>query len=405
VISGVIPFSDLSTSDLVIDALYEGGTLGDVRDDPLDPLLRVGLQGGFRAANFGASSPRYAVLYSSGVNRDWPDYFDIATGLFTYYGDNKRPGHELHATARGGNRLLRTVFECIHASPPAREDVPPFFIFTRAAGTVGRVVQFRGLAVPGAPAVPPTEDLVAVWKSTMGSRFQNYRALFTVLNAPVVSRAWILDLQNGQALSEHCPTAWRTWVTTGAYNLLRAEPTIQYRTVEQQLPTNESLRAMLNAIYQYFREDPIGFERCAASIAELMDRRVVIDEITRPTADGGRDAVGRYHLGPASDPISIDFALEAKCYSPGLSGMPINTVGVREVSRLISRLRFRQFGILVTTSAVARQAYDEIRQDGHPVIVMCGRDITELLVEKGMSTVAAVEAWLLREFPTASTVS
>ena len=29
-----------------------------------------------------------------------------------------------------------------------------------------------------------TADLVAVWKTTKGQRFQNYRAVFTVLDAP-----------------------------------------------------------------------------------------------------------------------------------------------------------------------------------------------------------------------------
>ena len=54
------------------------------------------------------------------------------------------------------------------------------------------------------------------------------------------------------------------------------------------------------------------------------------------------------------------FALEAKCYAPG------HGVGVRETSRLISRLRYRQFGVLVTTSHLDSQAYQEIREDGHP---------------------------------------
>jgi hypothetical protein len=35
------------------------------------------------------------------------------------------------------------------------------------------------------------------------------------------------------------------------------------------------------------------------------------------------------------------------------------TSGVREMSRLISRLRHRQFGVLVTTSYVDNQAYRE----------------------------------------------
>ncbi len=37
------------------------------------------------------------------------------------------------------------------------------------------------------------------------------------------------------------------------------------------------------------------------------------------------------------------------------------TVGVADVARLISRLRQRQFGVFVTTSVVARQAYKEVR--------------------------------------------
>jgi hypothetical protein len=34
-----------------------------------------------------------------------------------------------------------------------------------------------------------------------------------------------------------------------------------------------------------------------------------------------------------------DFSLEAKCYAPGIRGMTANTIGVKEVSRLISRIR------------------------------------------------------------------
>ena len=45
---------------------------------------------------------------------------------------------------------------------------------------------------------------------------------------------------------------------------------------------------------------------------------------------------------------------------PGLERRGSNTVGVREVSRLISRIRHRQFGVLVTTSVVGRQAYEEV---------------------------------------------
>jgi hypothetical protein len=46
------------------------------------------------------------------------------------------------------------------------------------------------------------------------------------------------------------------------------------------------------------------------------DQRVIIDEITRASVDGGRDAVGRYLLGLSDDPVYAEFSLEAKCYRP-----------------------------------------------------------------------------------------
>ncbi len=85
----------------------------------------------------------------------------------------------------------------------------------------------------------------------------------------------------------------------------------------------------------------------------MMDGRLQISEITRWHRDGGRDAIGVYRFGPKADPIAIDFALEAKC--KGID----SGVGVKELARLVSRLRHRQFGILVTTSFLAEQAYEE----------------------------------------------
>jgi len=56
-----------------------------------------------------------------------------------------------------------------------------------------------------------------------------------------------------------------------------------------------------------------------------------------------------------------------------------NSVGVRDMSRLISRIRHRMFGVFVTTSHFDRQAYDEVRTDGHPIILISSRDLVETL--------------------------
>ena len=123
----------------------------------------------------------------------------------------------------------------------------------------------------------------------------------------------------------------------------------------------------LNFIYEYFSSEPTLFEYLAAEIYRMTDSKIIIDEVTRGTIDGGRDAIGRIKLKYRnSDPIFAEFAVEVKCYNPGVLGKKISTVGVKEVSRLISRIRNRQFGILVTTSAVAKQAYEEVRTDSIP---------------------------------------
>ena len=116
-------------------------------------------------------------------------------------------------------------------------------------------------------------------------------------------------------------------------------------------------------------------------------------DVTRPWRDGGRDAVGDYLLGPRDDPVAVEFALEAKCYGPS------NSVGVRQTSRLISRLRHRQFGVLVTTSYVHAQAYQEIREDGHPVVILAGRDLVKILKASGHDTVSAICRYLAQSYP------
>lgn len=89
----------------------------------------------------------------------------------------------------------------------------------------------------------------------------------------------------------------------------------------------------------------------------MTDSRVVIDEITRGGIDGGRDATSRYLISLKSDPLYAEFSLGAKCYRPGSSGENAVSVSVKDVSRLISRIRHRQFEVLVTTTFVSKQAY------------------------------------------------
>lgn len=386
----IVPFDQLRTTDLHVDAHYTGRRNGNAGDDPLPSLLSVDSQGGFRKRGKVQGQLTILVLTSSMDDPDWPDALDRESGVFTYYGDNKKPGRELHDTGRHGNFILRKIFAAARAGTSGREEVPPIFLF--ASTGVWRDVQFLGLAVPGASDLDASEELVAIWRIANGDRFQNYRARFTVLDAPVISRAWIDSIIAGERDDRLAPEAWRRWIKTGRRTPLLANRSLEWRNSREQLPQDSEGKFTIQALQAHFAGRPHAFEHCAVAIAKLMIPDIATLDVTRPSRDGGRDAIGQMRLGRGSSSILVDFALEAKCYTTG-------AVGVRDVSRLISRLRHRQFGVLVTTTYLDRQAYKEIKEDGHPIIVISAADIVELLRANGRGTAAQVSAWLKEEFP------
>ena len=97
-------------------------------------------------------------------------------------------------------------------------------------------------------------------------------------------------------------------------------------------------------------------------------------------------------VGLATGGVELEFALEAKRYSLN------NSVGVKETSRLISRIKHRQFGIFVTTSFVGDQAYKEIIEDQHPIVVISGKDIVDILISAGINSVDILNDWLESNF-------
>ncbi|MEV0331877.1 restriction endonuclease [Nocardia sp. NPDC050717] len=390
-----VAFEDLTTSGLTLETVYLGGAQGNAGDDALAKLVPVGNQGGFRYKGSPTQNTVSLVtLFTSGTESDWPDELDPQTGIFTYYGDNRKPGNpDLHSTPRNGNYLLRNVFDAMHATAAERAQVPPFLLFEKA--TPGRAVRFRGLLAPGAESVTADDDLVAIWRSKNKVRFQNYRAKFSVLDVGKVERAWINDLAAGMPSVEspHCPPAWQSWVQSRSYETLRAPSTTIIRSKADQLPSDTTGQKVLAAIHQHFDGRPHDFEKCAVEIWRMIAPATAVCDLTRPSRDGGRDAVGQYQLGPAADPVLIDFALEAKCYQAS------NSVGVREMSRLISRLRHRNFGVFVTLSYFNPQVYDEVRSDRHPIVLICGGDVVNTLKNNGYGDLLAVKSWLDTLFP------
>ncbi len=380
---------DLREVDLEVDRVYGGSRKGNASDDPFPTLLGLDSGAGFRVLGQKAHTAtiKLLMLKTNLSHPDWPDRLDYETGLFTYYGDNRKPG-DLHSTGRKGNLILKNLFESAH-DQNITDYFPPILVFAGLGKGTYRDTKFLGLAVPGAEGVSADDDLVAIWRTSSKTnlRFQNYRALFTILDVPIVSRAWIHDIQEGNATtSPHAPDTWLRWVRKRKYTPLYSPLTIEIRSKAQQMPKSASDKKIISAVYARF-ENPYDFEKCAMQIARLMMPNIRSIDLTRPWRDGGRDATGYYSVGEGQSRIDVEFALEAKRYALK------SAVGVEPMSRLISRLRHRQFGILVTTSYVHDQAYKEIKVDGHPVVVISAIDIVNILRQK-IGSIDAINNWL-----------
>ena len=375
--------SQLADADLVVDAVYEAGAATNLKSEVLSKLLPVGNAGGFRYVGSGAAI-KLVVLTSNETVGVWPDYLNPETGLLSYFGDNRASG-DLHSTK--GNRILRDCFSTIHEGPEARLKIPIFLYFTKHGS--GRDWCFRGLLVPGGQGVAKDDELIAVWRSSdQGERFQNYKATFTVLDVPSVSRDWIKQIFLGERDSTHAPRSYLDWLKTGRYRPLEAPSVKKFRTRQEQLPDKREDQLLLDHLVSRFVNHPHQFEYVALEIWKLISKEPVSAKVTKKTGDGGYDAIGNIHIGSKSDLLPLDFKLEAKCYSKNTS------VGVNGTSRLISRIGKHQFGVLVTTSFVGETAYKEIREDNHKIVIISGIDIVRALKANGLFSSELLDDWL-----------
>jgi hypothetical protein len=380
-------FSELATADLVVDAIYEGGQSKNLGAEVISKLIpKMGNAGGIRYVGQAESTP-LVVLFSNGSNPDWPDYLDEYRGTFHYYGDNRTPG--VKVLEKKGNRVLNQAFIKAHGDASDRSNSPIFLIFESM--NEGHAVRFRGLAIPGNNLLQMDEDLVAIWRVSKGVRFQNYRAVFTILDEGEISGDWIRKIASTKILNVEDPGAPSTlnkWIKNGSYTPLVAEQLKVARTPNEQTPSDVTSKSLIQAIRDHCGKDDYLFEVIAVEIWRMASNEPMEIDLTRRYRDGGRDAIGRIFLGPNEDPISLEFCLEAKHYAP------TNGVGVKDVSRLISRIKHREFGVFVTTSYISKQAYEEIRNDGHPIIILSGSDIANILFRKGVNSKVSCQKWL-----------
>lgn len=248
-------FSELVNADLVVDAIYEGGESGNLSAEVISKLIpKMGNAGGFRYVGDAESTP-LVVLYSNGSNPDWPDYLDEHSGLYHYYGDNRTPG--VKVLEKKGNRVLHQAFAKRHSQSRDRALAPVFLIFESIGE--GHSVRFRGLAVPGSGQMQDDEDLITIWRAKNGVRFQNYKAVFTVLNEVEINGDWIRKIASERKLDLQdlrTPSAIKQWVESATYNpLITERPDIsgmRHRNTDSR-HSSKSLLQRLRSLFRFWR--------------------------------------------------------------------------------------------------------------------------------------------------------
>jgi len=382
----IFTFDELTQSQLIVDAIYEGGAKGNIVDEPISKILPVGNSGGIRKANIkGKNAPALVVLYTTRDEIEWPDELDVETGVLRYYGDNRTAGNQLINTKFKGNKLFEDLFYQAQTKS-RRQQMPPVFVFEKTPTKKSkRSVRFLGLAVPGSYAVSIEESLLSIWRYEDEQRFQNYEALFSILDVQCIKRDWVDDLLNGHKDSKYTPPVWKKYIESGLRSdiVLQADKTHDLRSKTQQLPKKKRDIEMLQYIINHFgvsREMQNRFEHFTKMLIQKWDSKFSNIDLTRPWKDGGIDGYGYYKIKHPNDSLDIPFAFEAKCYKTS-SG-----IGVKKVNRLIARIKQREFGVFVTTSYINKQAFKEVIEDKHPILFVTGKDIIDILKQNRINT-------------------
>mgnify|MGYP001050324362 CR=1 FL=1 len=265
-------YEELSYAPLLVNSIYEGGTIGNpAADDPLTKLFRVdgfkksvGNRGGFRKSKKELNGKTtddiaYSVIYSTGKIKEWPDYYDEITGTFIYYGDNREPGNPILNTKQKGNKWLKEIFGKAYGPYEERKTIPPMFVFESTG--LGTNVEFLGIAVPGVKGKTRKQALERKSFGESPNQFENYKAHLTMINIEPdgISREWLAQLKdiNGDTL-RYAPKEWINFIKNGPDNLtpldIKHKETID-DTINITLPSEKQYLGKVRTSQGKFREN------------------------------------------------------------------------------------------------------------------------------------------------------
>jgi hypothetical protein len=260
------------------------------------------------------------------VETPWQDIFDVDNGHIRYYGDNKTSGRD-PARCRGNAALLAAYGDHADLTYDTRRRAIPLVFFRRVpfAGRQKGYARFEGFGL-----VTSVERVVQRGDPAAAS-FSNYAFDFLVMDLgpenEIFPWSWINLRRDPHASLDQtlvgAPRSWKTWISGGSSAIERVRRRVARRFVHgrhEQLPAAGSREeAILTTIYRAFDGRKLEFEGLAAWVAERVLRQSGDYRhfgVTRGSADGGFDFVGRLDVGDGFGRAKIVVLGQAKCESP-----------------------------------------------------------------------------------------
>jgi len=275
-------------------------------------------------------------------------------------------------------------------------------VFFRGAALAGRQkgqIEFQGYGLV------ERAGLATQWDAKSSGYFTNYVYDFLVFSLVRENEdfdwAWINARRDPTMSDAACiakaPSAWGQWVREGPKSIPQVRRSVaKLRVVKktEQLPSPGSKEdEILQAVLAFYEGKKVRFEALAdwvvARVLGQGNAKYRQGWITRKSADGGADFVGRLDIGSGFANTRIVVFGQAKCEAPTT---PTNG---NHIARTVARLRRGWIGVYVTTSYFSDAVQKEIIEDQYPIVLVHGKRIAEEVAigmfERGFSVHSFLE--------------
>lgn len=307
----------------------------------------------------------------------WVDYIDSDRGYTRYYGDAKKTSE---SATTGRNAVLWKELPRYHGGPGERMRAAPVLVFRQVfqCDSPAGHREFCGYGLP------TRLEVVSQPEPGTNRAFTNLRVELALLSLTEEDEEfdwdWIDDRRDPSLTHEQAnamaPAAWKRWVEVGegAIPLLRRQ-VHRYRIAsrQQQLPAAGSVDdRVLHELYQAFRAEPREFEFAAMWFAgRALGSSFSPGWVTKRSADGGYDFVGRLEFERQFGPRGLAVIGEAKLRPPR------DSLPASALARLAARLQRGWIGVFVTTATYQPAAQREVSEDAYPLVLLNGNDLAQ----------------------------